>query len=159
MQKEIVINSRKYNGQIQKSWRADLILEKETLWVFRGVFEDEVKHPHLGLIRRGTVSYEYYWKKEWFNVFRFHEAEGDLRNFYCNVNKPPKLSKGSLDYIDLDIDVLVWKDLSYQILDLEEFEENARKFQYPDNLKAKTDQSLKTILTMVRKKKFPFDLQ
>lgn len=155
--KTITIHSRKFDGTIHRSWKASLIKEnKETLF-FVGAFENEVHHPKLGVIRRGTISYELYWKNDWFNVFRFHEPEGHLRNFYCNVNKPPTFQNNVLDYIDLDIDVLVWKDFSFEVLDLEEFEENALKFNYDENLKKKAQSTLSNLIYLIENRKFPFD--
>lgn len=157
MNQQIVINSRKFDGEIHKSWKAELISETNELLTFKGIFETEVKHSILGVIRRGTVSYEYYWQNEWFNVFRFHEPEGDLRNFYCNINLPPKFVNGVLDYIDLDIDVLVWKDFSLQVLDLDEFEAHALKYNYSEEMKRKVNSTLDKLLSMIEQKTFPFD--
>lgn len=155
----ITINSRKVDGKIHRSWKAELIEETPELYIFVGVFDLEVKHSKLGVIRRDTVSYEYYWKNKWFNIFRFHEPEGVLRNFYCNVNQPPILENGVLDYIDLDIDVLVWQDFSYEILDIDEFEENTLKYSYSGDLQKKAQASLREILDLLEKRHFPFDLK
>lgn len=154
----ITINSRKFDGEIHRSWKAELIEETEDLYIFVGVFDMEVKHSKLGVIRRNTVSYEYYWKNKWFNIFRFHEPEGNLRNFYCNINQPPTLKNGVLDYIDLDIDVLVWQDFSFEILDMDEFEENILKYKYSDQLQKKAHSSLAEIIDLIEKRNFPFDL-
>lgn len=156
--KNVIINSRKFDGKIHKSWSADLIEQTDTLLVFIGVFEEEVKHSHLGVIRRGTVSYEFYWLDRWFNVFRFHQPEGELRNFYCNVNMPPKFEDGVLDYIDLDIDVLVFKDFTYQILDVDEFEENSKKYKYPKHLKQIVDMNVKKLIDLIDSRKYPFGI-
>ncbi len=151
------INSRKFDGKIHRSWKAKLIEQNQSIFTFIGIFEKEVKHQHLGVIRPNTLSYEFYWINRWFNIFRFHEPEGELRNFYCNVNMPPKLANGVLDYIDLDIDVLVWKDFSYQILDLDEFEENGVKFDYPPEICEEAIKTLKELLNMIEMRAFPFD--
>ena len=127
-----VINSRKFNGKIHRSWKADLIKKQDSLLIFVGEFEKEVKHSELGVIGRGTISYEYYWLDRWYNIFKFFEPNGNLRNFYCNLNMPPEFKEGVLDYIDLDIDVLVSKNFEVKILDREEFEENSKKFGYSD---------------------------
>ena len=155
--KIITINSRKFNNKIHRTWEASLIEQKDSLLIFVGKFEIEVKHPELGIIRRGTISYEYYWTDRWYNVFRFHEPDGKLRNFYCNVNMPPKFENNVLDYIDLDIDVFVLKDFSYRILDLEEFEENAQYFKYSKELCSKVKESLNELISMIETKVFPFD--
>jgi protein associated with RNAse G/E len=156
--KSFTINSRKFDGQIHKKWKADLIEIQGDLLLFKGVFPEEIIHTHLGVIRPGTISYEFYWINRWYNIFRFHEPEGNLRNFYCNINQPLVLDTDVLDYVDLDIDVLVWKDLSYEVLDLDEFNDNARKYKYSTDLIQKAHISLNEILNLVKNKLFPFDL-
>jgi hypothetical protein len=151
------INSRKFDGRIHRTWRAELLEETSELFLFVGEFDSEVKHSKLGVIRRGTVSYEYYWKNQWYNVFRFHEPGGELRNFYCNVNCPPQYENGVLDYIDLEIDILVWRDFSFEILDADEYEASARAFNFSDEIKYKVDESLNALLEMIKEKRFPFD--
>ncbi len=155
----VTINSRKFDGQIHRSWHAELIEKKDSLLMFVGKFEKEIKHSHLGVIRRGTVSYEFYWLKRCYNVFRFHEPNGKLRNFYCNINLPPTFENNILDYIDLDLDVLVWQDFNFQILDLDEFEQNARKFSYPDSIRRKAKKNLAELVYLIENRKFPFDYQ
>jgi protein associated with RNAse G/E len=155
----VTINSRKFDGTIHKTWTADLIEQKNTLLTFVGEFEKEVNHKELGVIRRGTVSYEFYWLDCWFNIFRLHEPNGSLRNFYCNINLPPIFKDKVLDYVDLDIDVLVWKDFSIQILDIDEFAENSKKYNYSLEIKNKASESLKEILNLIEKRDFPFDIK
>jgi hypothetical protein len=46
-----------------------------------GEFAEDVEHSNLGQIKNGTVSHEYFWLDRWYNVFRFHEPDGTLRNF------------------------------------------------------------------------------
>lgn len=153
---QIIINSRKFNGEIHRSWKADFIEKCDSLLIFVGTFENEIRHPNLGVIRCGTVSYEYYWLNRWYNIFKFHEPEGELRNFYCNVNMPPQFENNVLDYVDLEIDVLVSKDFSIEILDREEFEENSQLFGYSEDLITKTFQTLDELLKMIEVRAFPF---
>lgn len=153
----VKINARKYDNKIHRSWDCKFIERSESLLTFVGEFEKEVVHSDLGVIRRGTISYEYYWLDKWYNVFRFHEPSGGLRNFYCNVNIPPVFENNILDYIDLDIDVLVWKDFNYQILDLDEFERHALKYNYPEMIVDNAKNSLGELLEMINSRVFPFD--
>jgi uncharacterized protein len=153
---KVIINSRKFDGKIHRSWKAEFIEKQDSLLIFVGEFEEEVCHSKLGVIRRGTISYEYYWLNRWFNVFKFHEPEGELRNFYCNLNLPPKFENNVLDYIDLDIDVLVSKNFDIEILDRDEFDENSKLFGYSDKLITKTFEALKDILQLIEVRAFPF---
>ena len=158
MQNDIIkVNSRKYDQSIKRSWNCLLVERRDPLLMFVGEFETDVDHAELGFIRRGTVSYEYYWLDRWYNVFRFHEPDGSFRNFYCNVNMPPDFKQGVLDYVDLDIDVLVHADFSYVILDVSEFKVNAVKFDYPADVVLKTELTLDEIIRSIEKREFPFD--
>jgi protein associated with RNAse G/E len=156
MARSVTINSRKFDRTVHRTWRAELESEAETLLTLVGEFDEEVRHPHLGIIRRGTISYEYYWLDRWYSVFRFHEPGGELRNFYCNVNMPPIFEDCVLDYVDLDIDVLVWPDFKYEILDRDDFELNAIKYLYSNELVAQAEASLEQLIALIEGREFPF---
>jgi protein associated with RNAse G/E len=153
------IISRKFDGSIHRQWKAEKTEQSNNLIIFLGEFEKEVKHNELGVIRRGTISYEYYWLDRGYNVFRFHEPDGDLRNYYCNLNQPPTFVENVLDYVDLDLDVLVRKDFSIEILDLEEYEYNAKKFKYSKSLIDEVDKNLSQLLALIENRDFPFDFK
>jgi protein associated with RNAse G/E len=152
----VTVNSRKFDGRIHRSWQAELKTRRDPLLILNGKFENEIDHPHLGMIRRGTISEEFFWLDRWYSIFRFHEPEGAFRNFYCNLNMPPKFENDVLDYIDLDIDILVRENFECEILDVDEFEENSRVYPYSDDLIAKTMETLTELQEMVRLKTFPF---
>jgi uncharacterized protein len=157
MNKIITINSRKFDNSIHRSWTCELIKETSGYWLFVGKFDREVQHKQLGVIRLGTISYEYYFKNQYFNVFRFHEPEGELKFYYCNINLPPKFENNVLDYVDLDLDVLVQKDFSVEILDEDEFAENSKLFVYSADLKLQVETALHELLLNITQREFPFD--
>ena len=158
MSETIIINARKADGHIHRTWKAALLEETFDYWLFVGEFSEAVNHKQIGLIRQGTISYEYYWKNRWYSVFRFHEPEGDLRNYYCNINQFPSFANNVLDYVDLDIDLFVNKDLSYEVLDLDEFETNSNRFHYSEDVKLNVRTSLKEIIHLIENKLFPFNI-
>jgi protein associated with RNAse G/E len=153
----VTINSRKFDGQIHRSWECKLVEETSDHWLFVGEFETELTHSKLGLIRQGTISYEYYLKNKWYNVFRFQEPEGNLKYYYCNLNMPPTFQNQVLDYVDLDVDVIVKENFSYEILDLDEFEVNSKLFNYPAVILDKVQETLVNLLEMIDRRNFPFD--
>lgn len=157
MKKIITINTLKFDRRINRTWRAELLEQTNELLVFVGEFEKEVTHPSLGVIRPKTVSYEYYWLDRWYNVFRFHEPSGELRNFYCNVNFPPEFDGDTLNYVDLDIDLLVWKDFRSEVLDMAEFEENSAKFSYPPEVVENALTAVNKLQELIDMREFPFD--
>lgn len=152
---QITINSRKYDQRIRRSWMGGLIKQSDTLLVVVGRFEFDVDHADLGFIRQGTVSFEHYWLERWYNVFRFHEPDGSLRNYYCNISMPPTFENDVLDFVDLDIDVVVWPDNRYEVLDLDDFAQNTMKFSYPKYVVDKAQASLSEIIAMIENDELP----
>jgi uncharacterized protein len=150
----VVINSLRFDGSVKRTWNCDLLETSDTAMIFAGVFEQDVRHSRLGLIRRGTISREYYWLDRWFNVFEFRELDGSFRNFYCNINMPPTFIDGLLEYVDLDVDVVVWADGRIEVLDIDEFEASA----FPPTIKERVENTLEALLAMIHRRDWPFDL-
>lgn len=153
----VTINSRKYDGDIRRSWACTLTENNGGLIVLEGIFERDIEHPELGLIPRGTRSVEYFWPDRWYNIFRFLTPDGNLRNWYCNINMPPRFSGNTLDYVDLDIDIVVWPDMTFKLLDKDEFEENAEKFDYPSEIIQNVENAIAELYSMIKSRSFPFD--
>ncbi|MEO7659971.1 MAG: DUF402 domain-containing protein [Pyrinomonadaceae bacterium] len=151
----ITINSRKYDGSIRRTWQCGLIEQTGPQYLFLGIFDQDVIHSDLGTLSRGTLSYEYYWLDRWFNIFRFHEPDGTFRNFYCNISMPPVFKNGVLDYVDLDLDVLVWPGWRFEILDEAEYAENAQKFDYPATVRDSSASALSKLLKLIENRKLP----
>jgi protein associated with RNAse G/E len=62
-----------------------------------------------------------------------------------------------LSYVDLDIDVLVAPDLTYKILDEEDFEANAVRYSYPDDVQANARLALAELIELIEARAFPFN--
>ncbi len=125
--------------------------------VLEGKFDADIEHDLLGTIVSGTRSLEYYWLDRWYNVFRFSRPNGELRNYYCNVNVPPSFNGGILSYVDLDLDILVAPDFSFQILDAKDFERNAEVYGYDDEIRANAQRALEELVAMIERRSFPFN--
>ena len=124
--------------------------------VLDATFETEIKHDLLGTISSGTKSIEYYWLDRWYNIFRFAEPTGELRSYYCNVNVPPAFDGQVLSYVDLDIDILVEPDLSYRVVDLDDFEQNAARFGYSEDVQTKARLAIEKLVELIEARAFPF---
>ena len=152
-----IIQSRKFDGQIHKHWKAKFIKQEDSLIMFVGIFDFDIEHEHLGFIRRGTISHEFFWTDRFYNIFRFHEPNGNFRNYYCNLSLPAVFQSGTLDFVDLDIDILVNKNYELKILDLDEFEINFHKYSYPDEIRTCMKKNIEEITNIVTTRQFPFD--
>jgi protein associated with RNAse G/E len=153
----ILVRASKYDGREHRSWSAQVLRLEGSLITLDARFSDEIIHEVLGTIATGTHSLEYYWLHRWYNVFRFAEPDGELRNYYCNVNMPPTFDGETLSYVDLDLDILVQPDFSYQILDADDFERNAQRYAYPAEVEANARRAVDELVGMIETREFPFN--
>lgn len=154
---EMTVNARDLSGELKKSWKCRRLDVEGSTLILVGEFSENVNHNELGLISAGTLSYEYFFPDRWYNIFRFEEPSGTLRNWYCNITMLPEIADHTVNYIDLDIDVLIWPDGSFKILDIEEYEENARKHDLSDDAREQVSLALTEILAVFRAGQFPFN--
>ncbi len=147
----------KYDGREHRRWPARVLRREGSLIVLDAKFPEEVIHDSLGTIVAGTQSLEYYWLDRWYNIFRFSQPSGELRNYYCNVNVPPSFDGETLTYVDLDLDILITPEFSYNLLDLEEFEDNTVRYGYPAEVVANAHEAVNDLLKMIRERAFPFN--
>jgi uncharacterized protein len=152
----ITVRACKYDGKESRRWSANVVRQEGSLLVLDASFPEEINHDLLGTIERGTRSIEYYWLDRWYNIFRFSQPDGDLRSFYCNVNSPPEFDGQTLNYVDLDIDILVEPDLTYRVVDLTDFELNARHYDYSAAVQANAKRALAQLIDLIETRSFPF---
>jgi protein associated with RNAse G/E len=145
------VEHRRWSARLRKCEFPLLVLDAE--------FDEDIQHDLLGTIEAGTLSTEFYWLDRWYNVFRFSDSSHKLESFYCNVNMPPSFDGKVLSYVDLDIDVLVQPDFSYRVLDLEDFETNAKRYAYPNEVQENAHLAVEHLIQLIETKAFPFGLQ
>lgn len=146
----ITVNSRKYDGTVRRSWAGEVVATSDSAIDLVGVFDGSVDHPDLGRIEQDTVSHERFYRDRWYNYFRFEHPSGTLRNYYINICMPPSIGDHVIDYVDLDIDIIVWPDGRIVTLDLDEFTENARIFGYPADVVTTAQSTLDDIHRILR---------
>jgi protein associated with RNAse G/E len=154
----IIVRSLKYDGTLSRSWPAAIESMHENMIVLRGVFEQTVQHEGLGNITAGTVSLEYFWSDQWYNVFKFVRPGGELHCHYCNIALPAKWSERELSFVDLDVDIVVDADNSVKVLDEDEFEANRLIFGYPADIVAGVRNAVEEVKALVSRLEFPFNL-
>ena len=154
---EIIISALKYDGREHRNWPGELVVNEPPLLVVDARFTEDVQHDLLGAIGKGTVSTEYYWLDRWYNIFRFGDKSQRDATYYCNVTLPPRLENRTLSYIDLDIDVFVHSDFTYEVLDLEDFDKNARLYSYPKEIEHGAHQAVEELKGLIERRAFPFD--
>jgi len=115
----------KLNPQGEETWRysATLIKRTEQAALIEAFFNREDVPFHGILLGRGDRFIEAYFTQHWFNIFEMHDrATDELKGWYCNITRPAVFYDGRIDYTDLALDLLVYRDGNMLLLDEDEFE-------------------------------------
>ena len=96
----------------------------------------------------------FFYKKKWFNII------GQIKNrgiyFYCNIATPYIIEDGIIKYIDYDLDLKVFPDGSFKVLDRNEYKYHAKIMKYPEELDAILKRELTELINMKKSKTPPF---
>jgi protein associated with RNAse G/E len=104
--------------------------------LFAAVFQYDYRDLGYVVFERGDVFFEYYYFDRWYNVFQIYSAEGVLKGWYCNVTAPARVDDGQLTFVDLALDLFVYPDRRFLVLDQEEFDELANGTYRPEDVEA-----------------------
>ncbi|MER3631962.1 MAG: hypothetical protein C4325_07220 [Blastocatellia bacterium] len=150
LEHKVRVISRKFDLRICKEWSCSKILIHPTQLMCYGYFEKPINHKSLGKISSGTLSLESFWADRFFNLSAFFDTCGKFRNLYFNICLPPKISPSVVDFIDLDVDLIVWPDGLIEIVDFDEFRINSTRFSYPPELEIKVYAAILEVAALLK---------
>ena len=97
----------------------------------------------------------FYYTKRWYNIISMVRKTGIY--YYCNLASPSLYDGEAIKNIDYDLDVKVFPDGEYVILDENEYEYHASVMNYPENVKKIISSQMEELLDLIVNKKEPFD--
>ena len=151
----VFVQSYKHNGSLHRTWSKALVIDvTDDFYV--------VVTDHSWVVesdKRRWLTKEpaicFYYKKQWFNIISMVRKSGIY--YYCNIATPSIYDKEAIKNIDYDLDVKVFPDGKYIILDENEFEYHCQRMNYPDDIKQLCVKSKNQLVEMIENKDKPFD--
>ena len=95
-----------------------------------------------------------FYKNEWFNVIGQIKETGLF--YYCNIASPYIIDDGLIKYIDYDLDLRVFPDGSFKVLDRNEYRYNKQKMNYSKELEKVIQHELTKLIDMKKSESGPF---
>ena len=96
----------------------------------------------------------FFYKKRWFNII------GQLKKFglyfYCNIATPYLIDDGIIKYIDYDLDLKVFPDGAFKILDRNEYRYHKKIMHYPEEIDLIIKRELSSLIEMKKRNEKPF---
>src|SRR5690554_4874846 len=118
-QQRVIIHSYKHDGSLHRVWKNSVVIKNtdDTLIVYNNKTKVIESSGRVWYSKEPAVVY--FFKDQWFNIISMVREDGIY--YYCNLSSPYLYDGEAVKYIDYDLDVKVYPNFSYKILDRNEY--------------------------------------
>lgn len=150
----IQIHSYKHNGLIHRVWDETTVLKGTQNLVIGGNDKTIVTESdgRTWITREPAICY--FHARHWFNIIGMIREDGVY--YYCNISSPFIADDEAVKYIDYDLDIKVFPDMTFILLDEDEYEKHRNEMKYPDVIDKILRSNVNTLISWIRQRKGPF---
>ena len=148
------IHGYKHNTKIHRSWDEARLLEIHDDYLIFGNERTKVTESDGRTWRTKEPAVLYFFKDNWFNIIGQYKKDGIY--YYCNIASPYIIEEDTIKYIDYDLDLRVFPDGSFKVLDRGEYKYHKSLMNYSDKLDMILKSELTELINIVRKKEMEF---
>ena len=149
------IQCYKHDGQVYRNWDETLVVEVTDDYIVCA--NDKVKVTEIDG-RKWTTKEPailFYYKDKWFNIISQFKKNGIY--YYCNIASPYVIEDNTIKYIDYDLDLRVFPDGTFRVLDKGEYEYHKEKMNYSIEIDKIVNKELNNLIDIYKEKQGPFD--
>ncbi len=152
--KQYEIHCYKHNGKIHRAWDEAVLLEIHDDYLVFGNEKTKVTEADGRAWKTKEPAIMYFFKNSWYNVIGQYKTDGIY--YYCNMASPYIIEEETIKYIDYDLDLRVFPDGSFKVLDRGEYNYHKTIMQYPESIDRILKEELTSLINLARTKTGPF---
>lgn len=152
---KLLIHCYKHNGKMHRTWDEATILEIANDFIICGNDKTKVTENDGRTHRTKEPAILFFYKNNWFNIIAQFKEYGLF--YYCNIASPYILDGEIIKYIDYDLDLRVFPDEGYRVLDRNEYKYHRRIMSYPEDLDLILNKELEKLIKMKNNNEGPFN--
>lgn len=153
----ILIHCYKHDGQLHKTWKDAIILEKNKDVLILGNYNALVTKVDGRTWHTKEPAIMFFYPNKWFNIIAQLKKNGIF--YYCNIASPYIIEDNIVKYIDYDLDLRVYPDGGFRVLDRNEYNYHKKKMHYSKEIDMIIKYSLTELIGLKRKEEGPFNLK
>jgi len=150
----IRIESYKHDHSLHRIWDKTTLIHTSDAVVIGGNDRVKVTEADGREWRTREPAICTFGRGQWFNTIAMIRDDGIY--YYCNIGSPFSMKGQLLSYIDYDLDVKVYPDMTFSILDEEEFLLHSKQMNYPPFVVERVQSALREVVDWVRARRGPF---
>ena len=149
------IHRYKHDGSLHRTWDEAVVLDIFDDYMVFGNNRTTVVDSDGKIWKTREPAVMFFFTNRWFNII------GQLKDYgiyyYCNIATPALIDNGVIKYIDYDLDLRVFPNGSFKILDRMEYKYHRKQMHYSNRLDFILKYELANLIEMVRERELPFD--
>ena len=149
----ITVNKLNSSGEIKIQYQGEIIERLADGIIIQAYWEHPLKDLGYTCFEPGDCFIEYYYTKQWFNIFDISNASNERKGWYCNITEPADIYDDQIKQKDLLLDVWVDPWGTPLLLDEDEFEMDTT---LDDAQRQGARQGLHDLLMMIANEIAPF---
>jgi len=144
----------KHDGTLEHTSEEAVVLENTQEYLVCGNGRTKITEKDGRSHMTNEPAVLFFYKDHWFNII------GQLKKFglfyYCNIASPYIIDGKSIKYIDYDLDLRVFPDGGFKILDRNEYNYHKKIMKYSDEIDKIVKTELSNLIEKKRKSEGPF---
>jgi uncharacterized protein len=154
---KIFIQSYKHDGSLHRTWAKGFVVDTNqdrSIIVTNQTIVTEADGRRWNT-REPALCFFY--PDRWYNVICMIRKTGVF--YYCNLASPFVVDQEALKNIDYDLDVKVYPNGDYQVLDEDEYRIHSMVMQYPKAIRDIIEETLQKLLIDIEQHHSPFNAE
>lgn len=157
---ELTVRKRKFDGSVKYEWPGEVMDSGRADWI--AVYHHPRRYQKRladGSVQEGVPAHliHYVGLAVPLTVIFAFSLDGEFLDAKCDAALPGELDGVFLDFVDLDLDVVVLPGLQHYVRDQEVFAERSISMNYSQEAKRAAHRGILHALRLVRRRQFPFD--
>ena len=148
------IHKYKHDGKIDRCWNEATFLDETDEYLVFANYKSFVIEEDGRIWRTKEPAIMYFSKNDWYNIIGQIKPNGIF--YYCNIASPFVIEEGVIKYIDYDLDLRVFPNGSFKVLDRGEYRYNKKRMHYSKDIDTILKHELTKLINKVRAKEYPF---
>lgn len=145
----------KHNGKINSISDKITVLDIQDEYIVCGDFKTTITESDGTSHKTKEPAIMFFYKDRWFNILAQLKKQGLF--YYCNIATPYLIDENIIKYIDYDLDLRVFPDGGFKILDKNEYNYHKKIMHYSDELDEVVKSELSSLIEMKKANIGPFD--
>jgi uncharacterized protein len=151
----ISIHSYKHNRTLHRVWKKAVVLFQDQHMLVTANYRTRVVEHDGRSWHTKEPAICYFYNDLWFNIIGMLKKDGIY--YYCNLSSPYLYDGEAIKYIDYDLDVKVFPNGDYILLDEKEYQSHMDTMDYPDEVKEIISEQMQLLIKRIKNKEAPFD--